>query len=104
MLGMLLAHAGLNTLKKQIIAGVFVTLVVIVSLTFKAVVHSWKSDIEGRAAGEVANAVKDDQIETLRQGKEIDETVLQSDDAALCAVLGGCLQREPETASTGDGD
>lgn len=104
MFAALLARVGLTTLKHQIIAGLVIAMVVIVPVTIRGIVNSWKADIADKATGEVTNAIKDGQIETLQKGKQVDEDVLQSDDNDLCALLGGCLRPEPETSAEGDGD
>ena len=46
----------------------------------------------GKSVGktEVVSELKDDRIDILKDGKKIDEEVFNSDDAALCAILGGC--------------
>ena len=46
----------------------------------------------GKSVGqaEVVSELKDDRIDVLKDGKKIDEEVFNSDDAALCSLLGGC--------------
>ena len=43
---------------------------------------------EGRMA--VLTQLRDDRIQILKDGKEIDDEALRADDDALCALLGGC--------------
>lgn len=38
----------------------------------------------------IESKMKDDRIEILKDGKNIDEKVMEADDVGLCAVLGGC--------------
>lgn len=104
MLAAFAARVGLNTLKKQIIAGVIAVAIIAVPVAIRMTVNSWKQDIADKATGEITNAIKDGQIETLQKGKEVDENVLKSDDDDLCALLGGCLRTDPETPDQGDGD
>lgn len=48
--------------------------------------------VTGRSHGREAilAKLKDERIEILLDGKEIDDEVLTADDDALCALLGGC--------------
>ena len=52
----------------------------------------------GKSVGkaEVVSELKDDRIDVLKDGKKVDEEVFNSDDAALCAILGGCLSDNSE--------
>ena len=38
----------------------------------------------------ITNQLKEDRIVILKDGKVIDEQVLNSDDNDICAILGGC--------------
>lgn len=38
----------------------------------------------------IANELKEDRITILKDGKKIDDQVLNSDDTGICAILGGC--------------
>lgn len=42
----------------------------------------------------VLTRLKDDRITILQDGKRIDEEILDADDDALCALLGGCVPDE----------
>jgi phosphoribosyl-ATP pyrophosphohydrolase len=48
----------------------------------------FKGRHDGRMA--ILDKLKDERIEILLEGKEIDDEVLAADDADLCALLGGC--------------
>lgn len=58
------------------------------------VASHWWAYAEGRAS--ILARLADDRITILRDGKEIDNAVLQADDDELCRLLGGCVQPESE--------
>ena len=60
--------------------------------------------LEGRSAGResVLAKLRDDKIQILKDGKEIDDAVDLSDDSALCALLGGCDADGVRNGADGD--
>lgn len=48
----------------------------------------FKGRHDGREA--ILAKLKDERIEILLDGREIDDEVLAADDSGLCALLGGC--------------
>lgn len=81
-----LAKIGLVSARSQIIA----ISVVVLPLVFFGLVKMWQSDIQEKTRLEVGKELQDKRIETINKGREIDDKIFNSDDADLCAILGGC--------------
>lgn len=82
-----LSLIGLGSFRSQIIAAGAAVIAALIIF----VIWSWKSDIEEKTRLEIGKELSDGKIETIDKGKKVDEKVLNSDDAGLCILLGGCV-------------
>jgi len=74
--------------------GMKIKLAVAGAVAVALVASHWWMYAEGRAA--ILARLASDRITILKDGKEIDNAVLQADDDELCRLLGGCLQSESD--------
>lgn len=95
MFASLLVRLGLKTLKSQVITGVSIALVIVVTFTVIHVIDGWKQDIIDTAHSKTTIATKDAKIKILEVGKNVDQQIIDSSDIELCIMLGGCLYEEP---------
>lgn len=65
-----------------LVAGGLIVLPLAFGVGYVAGVRNHKASVESKA--------KDDKITILKDGKKVDEKVLNATDTGLCALLGGC--------------